>query len=403
MKKRITLISCLCLMVLTALAGETSALLPARWMYGELDRVAHVLYPLEEMYIVFPRAIEILPGASGRVECEGKTVAVSTGADDPLNYSDSEGIINLRFEKTLLPKGKDYTLVLEASSVRAANDHSLVNGTVRIDFTVPANLGKGRWDIKETGRVEKASTIWIYWGYETEAKGNPVMTLSREGEKVADFPVHVGWDWNLGQAYVDFGKEMKFEDGVRYSLELAAGSVCSLYRDDIVNETETLDFIGSCVDTPEFPRMYLVGFNIDRENDVLESVVFRFDDLNVTFGEAPHAYLVNSETGEVVKEGDMRADIQSNCFSFIIEFNQKLESETGYTFSFSEGSFVWTGETPKFSPAFNTHFNSSTAGIETSLAEEAGVDAPLYDLFGRRVSRPVKGTVYLKAGRKIVF
>ena len=44
------------------------------------------------------------------------------------------------------------------------------------------------------------------------------MTLYREGVPVRIFDAHVGWDWNLGQAYADFGMKMNFEKGIHYSL-----------------------------------------------------------------------------------------------------------------------------------------------------------------------------------------
>ena len=50
--------------------------------------------------------------------------------------------------------------------------------------------------------------MWIYWGTETDPVGEPEFTLYRNGQEIRKVPARVAWDWNLGQAYADFGSNV---------------------------------------------------------------------------------------------------------------------------------------------------------------------------------------------------
>lgn len=53
-------------------------------------------------------------------------------------------------------------------------------------------------------------------------------------------------------------------------------------------------------------------------------------------------------------------------------------------------------------PAITLNFNGITTGVNTVVLGENGVNAPVFDLSGRRVAAPVKGGVYIQNGKKFI-
>ena len=52
--------------------------------------------------------------------------------------------------------------------------------------------------------------------------------------------------------------------------------------------------------------------------------------------------------------------------------------------------------------AYALDFDDVTTGISAAPAANSAANGPLYDLSGRRVSRPIRG-IYINGGRKIVY
>ena len=52
--------------------------------------------------------------------------------------------------------------------------------------------------------------------------------------------------------------------------------------------------------------------------------------------------------------------------------------------------------------AIALNFNGTTTGVNTVVLGENGVNAPVFDLSGRRVATPVKGGVYIQNGKKFI-
>lgn len=101
--------------------------------------------------------------------------------------------------------------------------------------------------------------------------------LLREGVPVREYDCDVSWDWNLGYAGIDFGENINFENGVRYSIQLPAGSTSALYRTDIVNEEAIVNFIGGYTE-PVKPIQYTWCSLFDNHTtDVLGEVKFYYD------------------------------------------------------------------------------------------------------------------------------
>lgn len=113
--------------------------------------------------------------------------------------------------------------------------------------------------------------------YETAPVDGAKAILLREGVPVREYYCDVSWDWNLGYAGIDFGENINFENGVRYSIQLPAGSTSALYRTDIVNEEAIVNFIGGYTE-PVKPIQYTWCSLFDNHTtDVLGEVKFYYD------------------------------------------------------------------------------------------------------------------------------
>lgn len=123
-----------------------------------------------------------------------------------------EGQLIVAFdEKLILPKGETYTLVIEKDAVANKDNPDETNDEIRLSFTIPTNLGEFNADIEDGSTLSKANLMTFYWGTETESDEQQAV-LYREGVPVRQFPFQATWDWDLGQACVDFGEYIKIRE-----------------------------------------------------------------------------------------------------------------------------------------------------------------------------------------------
>ena len=363
--------------------------------------------PLDEIGFYFDGGIKLLEGAKAVVICGDETVATASRMEVS-NYTSSkrtQGTLAIFFDGQILPKGKEYTLKVAAASIASETD-----GTKNTEFTqsfsVPENLGPAHFDVEDGVTIAKTSRYGgglypCYWGIETEAAGEPSFILYREGVAVREFPAFVTWDWDLGQAYPKVEDEMCFEKGVHYSLVLPAGSAHAMYRDDIVNEEVVLNFIGGYEET--VPPLNYVWCNLFTDHsDVLNIVTFTYD-RPVRVAEGAKLQLWEIENNTLEKEADAYLDIQSNCWNVCADFGGfQMQPETGYTFVIPEGAVIAENGDPVVNPRHAIALNGSS-GIENISIEDKDCDAPVYDLFGRKVSVLQPGTIYIQSGKKIMI
>lgn len=399
-------------LIALALASATLPALPASKPYPESCSIGDrpFVHPLEFVSFNF----------DGAVELGTDPVAYVTGADDTMtvlctatrfevsNYTGkkrTQGTLNVYFDRQLLPLGKDYRLFIGEGTVVSGCDPSLTGFPVEIPFSVPSDLG----DICSTYpnipfapdiRIGWLSSLCVFWAYETEPVGNPEWTLYRNGEPEGTWPVEVGWDWDLGQARIDFGGEKHFERDARYTLVLPAGSVSSLYRDDLVNREVRLDFTGDYEDPGEKPLMYSWCSLWYDHSDVIGKVWFRYD-VPIIVSEGAKVQLYEIEPVKLVAEADAFFDSSINCYNVCADFGGYELEQKGYTFVMPEGAVTsYDGKTKCERQTFDI---PNTAGIKAAAETPGSDSAPLYDLFGRRVEHPVSGTIYIRNGNKIVW
>lgn len=363
--------------------------------------------PLDEIGFYFDGGIKLLEGAKAVVICGDETVATASRMEVS-NYTSSkrtQGTLAIFFDGQILPKGKEYTLKVATASIA-----SETNGTKNAEFTqyfsVPENLGPAHFDVEDGVTIAKTSRYGgglspCYWGIETEAAGEPYFILYREGVAVREFPAYVTWDWDLGQAYPKIEEEMCFEKGVHYSLVLPAGSAHAMYRDDIVNEEVVLNFIGDYEETVS-PLNYVWCSLFTDHSDVLNIVTFTYD-RPVRVAEGAKLQLWEIENNTLVSEADAYLDIQANCWNVCANFGGfQMQPETGYTFVIPEGAVIAENGDPVVNPRHAIALNGSS-GIENISIEDKDCDAPVYDLFGRKVHVPQSGTIYIQSGKKIMI
>lgn len=363
--------------------------------------------PLDEIGFYFDGGIKLLDGAKAVVICGGETVATASRMEVS-NYTSSkrtQGTLAIFFDGQILPKGKEYTLQVAAASI-ASETNDTKNTEFTQSFSVPENLGPAHFHVEDGVTIAKTSRYGgglypCYWGIETEAVGESSFILYREGVAVREFPAYVTWDWNLGQAYPKVEEEMCFEKGVHYSLVLPAGSAHAMYRDDIVNEEVVLNFIGGYEET--VPPLNYVWCNLFTDHsDVLNIVTFTYD-RPVRVAEGAKLQLWETVNNTLVKEADAYLDTQVNCWAVSADFGGfQMQPEKGYTFVIPEGAVIAENGDPVVNPRHAIALNGSS-GIENISAENKDCDAPVYDLFGRKVNVLHPGTIYIQSGKKILI
>ena len=164
--------------------------------------------------------------------------------------------------------------------------------------------------------------------------------LLREGVPVREYDCDVSWDWNLGYAGIDFGENINFENGVRYSIQLPVGSTSALYRTDIVNEEAIVNFIGGYTE-PVKPIQYTWCSLFDNHTtDVLGEVKFYYD-RPIALSANPIIKLNIENENLTVKEVVPTISEENGDWVLAADFeNIPLISEKGYTIIIPEGTIV---------------------------------------------------------------
>lgn len=387
-------------LVLTTVSAMAAAPLPESCTAGDRPFTR----PLDEIGFFFDGGIKLLDGAVATVKCDGEIVATSERMEVS-NYTSSkrtQGSLAIFFDGRNLPKGKEYTLYVAPGSIASEADGA-ENTEFTQTFSIPDNIGPARFDVKDGTTIAQTSRYGglctCYWGIETEAVGEPSFILYRVGVAVREFPAYITWDWDLGQAYPKIEGGMRFEKGVHYSLVLPAGSAHAMYRDDIVNEEVTLNFIGGYEET--IPPLNYVWCNLFTDHsDVLNVVSFTYD-RPVHVVEGAKLQLWEGDGNKLVKEADAYLDIQANCWVVSADFGGfQMLSETGYTFVIPEGAVIAEDGDPVVNP-HNAIVLKGSSGIGDIHPDDKD-SAPAYDVSGRRIITPRPGMIYIQNGRKYI-
>ncbi len=383
-------------------ASESSVLTPESCSVGYRPFTA----PLSWIEFTFDDCINLLEGASATVECDGQIVATATNLEVS-NFNKppyTQGTLTLIFEEQNLPKGKSYTVWVAPGSISLENDTDIQNPKIEQSFDVPENLGPAHVDFEDGSVISTVSNSvyhsfpTIYWSIETEPVGNPYFILYREGIPVREIPAAITWDWDLGQAHADVRETMNFEQGVNYTLTLPAGSAHAMLREDIVNEEVSINFIGGYTEpVPELNYSWCSLFN--EHSNVLNEVTFVYQ-TPILLSENAVIQLWYADESELIMEAPAYMNTDINCFAISADFGGfEMTSEKGYTLVIPEGTVIANSGNPVVNHRC-TISTSEESGIN-SLTEKDD-SAPIYDLNGCRVNKPIPGKIYIREGKTFI-
>lgn len=214
-----------------------------------------------------------------------------------------------------------------------------------------------------------------------------------------EIPARVTWDWDLGQAYPDVQEKMNFEQGVHYTLTLPAGSVHAMYRDDIVNEEVSFNFIGGYTEPIE-PLTYVWCSLYTDHSSVLNEVTFQYN-RPVKLGDNPVVQLWYDDT-ELLKEVPAEIEADASCWLLKADFGGfEMTGENGYSLVIPEGTVIAENGDPVVNPR-NTMAVNGSSGINNIKIGEEATDHKIYDLNGRIISNPTVGQIYIINGQKVI-
>jgi hypothetical protein len=247
------------------------------------------------------------------------------------------------------------TSILPITGVTAATDLSsnsdgadgVIGGHEYVDLGLPSGTLWATYNVGATSPYEKGD--YFAWGEvepredficETAPVNGGKAILLREGVPVREYDCDVSWDWNLGYAGIDFGENINFENGVRYSIQLPEGSTSALYRTDIVNEEAIVNFIGGYTE-PVKPIQYTWCSLFDNHTtDVLGEVKFYYD-RPIALSANPIIKLNIENENLTVKEVVPTISEENGDWVLAADFeNIPLISEKGYTIIIPEGTIV---------------------------------------------------------------
>lgn len=390
-------------------AGNTGTTAPIMWPVSyTVKSDTPFVYPLEEIGVIYDSEIKLMDtaGEPVTVKCDGAVVAEATSLEiiNSASKKSTQGILNVHFDKQLLPKGATYELCIPEGVIgRAELDEGifqLVNGATSIEFSVPSSLGPTFGTEDGAHIPDSDHFIWFYWGLETKAVGEPKFDLYRENEKIAEIPAHITADWDLGQASVAFETYMTFDKGVNYKLILPAGSACSVYRDDITNDEIVYNFVGAYNEHMDSFTYTWCSLYTDHSG-ILGEVSFTFDR---PIAIAPDAKIQLYEvypTEQIIMEVTPWLSTDTNCWRLMCDFGgYQRDDEWGFTIVIPEGS-IYSADNPEAKCA-RSEFRGETAGVE-SISINKEQPQPYYNLQGIKVDNPRAGNIYIHKGKKVLY
>ncbi|MDE6741815.1 MAG: hypothetical protein K2J58_05745 [Muribaculaceae bacterium] len=389
--------------IVPCIAGESGVLTPESCNVGDRPFTA----PLHEIYFKFDGGIKLLESASAIVECDGKAVTTATNIEVS-NYRGkkrTQGTLILTFDEQNLPKGKSYNVYVAPGSISQENNAEIKNQTITQGFYVPENLGEARIDLKDGAVISTVSpSVYhsfptFYWGIETEPTGNPYFILYREGVAVRELPAYICWDWDLGQARADVTETMNFEQGVRYTLTLPAGSAHAMRRDDIVNEEVSFSFIGGYTEPIQTLTYSSCSLFTDHPN-VLNEVTFTYQ-RPIHLAEDAVIQLWYADESELIMEAKAYINTDINCFAVSADFGRyEMTSERGYTLVIPKGTVIADYGDPVMNHRCSIPL-TDVNGIHT--VAETNDSAAIYDMNGHKVTSPAIGKIYVRKGKTFIY
>lgn len=341
-----------------------------------------VCYPIEDIGFSFDGKITAKDGIKGYITCNGDTIVEKAIT---IKNGKRQGWAKMTFDEPLiLPKGQDYKVSVPAGMLALESDPTVTNGELSSVFNIPACLPVAEHSIKDGDTVEKAMSITFYYKVETKALAtNPIAMLYRNTNgqwiKVRTLPLKVTYDWDLGQAYVNFEQEMHFEKGVEYQIVIPEGTISALRRDDIVNEEACITFTGGYTEplpTVDFTWCNLFGMK-DFSN--INDLKFYYD-IPITATPGMEISLWQSDDGPMIAGAEPTVSTENDKWVLTTGFGGlDLSAYDGFVVVIPEGLVVSAEGDVVVNKRSSTQIEGTT-GISNVTGNETAVSCD-----GRRV------------------
>lgn len=397
MDKRLTTLFCGGLLASVSFVAHAAGFVHESCTVGDRPFVE----PLEFARFYFDGAIKLSEKPEIKVTRNGETMAtpVSMEVENYEGRKRTQGSLAIFFDGTLLPKGESYELEIAPGSILLEDDASASNDAISVTMQIPDSLGDGQFELTgDDNTIVTEDSFCCYWGIETKPVGNPEWILYREEIPVRRYPAVVDSDWDLGQARVNFGEKINFENGVSYRLVLPAGSV-SASRDDITNTETILEFTGGYTKPIEYPHYSWCSL-FSGLPDVVDEVIFHFEMPIILTPGIPFAFFAEDGSGrwEAIPE----LSVENGLYIVTVHFGGiEPESGTAYSIDIPEGSIVSAegdiavNENMRIplEPTTVAGLNDERIRIRTDknaitvIGAETGTDISIFNSKGERIRR----------------
>ena len=91
-----------------------------------------------------------------------------------------------------------------------------------------------------------------------------------------------------------------------------------------------------------------------------------------------------------------------NCWQLMCDFGGYHRDDMwGFTIVIPEGT-VYSSDDHNVK-CLRSEFRNESAGVDNITVNQSQSDSPVYDLFGRKVNKPIPGSMYIHNGKKIIY
>ncbi len=231
---------------------QDTPLIPKHFTLDNTYNGTQLIYALQnQLYFSFDVPVNVKPAAPAIILCEDDTIAKGFLKNYAIEYSGGKGgYVEAEFDSLLLPKGKDYTLVIEAGSIYKQDNPSCTNAEIRRDFNVPAHIKMDCQSPREGETLNELKNMSINLSARQDYQSNFRPTIYK-GEEILNYNSYVLTMYHLSyNLSFDFYGSIPLEDGADYTIVVPEGVMTDsrlLYRNDISNEEMRIHIKGGNV------------------------------------------------------------------------------------------------------------------------------------------------------------
>ena len=190
--------------------------------------------------ILFYQPVTVLDGAEVTIESDGEVMLRAKGITVC-----ADGIL-VDFERTMLPKGRTYTVVIREGSLALAGNPEVISPRLEFEYTIRETIGiPSLCYITQWDGYKRITDVSWWIDDMCQVAGDGRMQIYSDGTLMGEYEMSPRMsDWNMYYVEVHFSSPLILKKGVRYTLVIPEGSLVSVYRDDIFNERGECEIYG---------------------------------------------------------------------------------------------------------------------------------------------------------------